>query len=556
MPLVPYFTPSNLRVSTPLMATVATALLPDTTPAKIRERPCVNHDLHLDLKLSSEADFNLAIQRIEQARQKRTNVPATRTTLHFDHIECELNDIVEACKLSVEHLELYRDYMLRHPTDTLPKALETRRRQLLAKIEHKLADHPLSKTTRSGDMSSARAVTHRFNQRTPKSPRRRASTKKFNQSVDSGSASYIKTPLRRRRQMCAMLGLNFFTGPSIIFVCLCLFMYLCWPYSMYIALIYFTSIVFLDRCTTLPRTATPLWRNSSLFRLFRNYFPIRIVKSLKAHRGSQGTKGTTGKADTKEIKGKSGTTTGTTDTAGTTDNVFDPAGNYLFCYHPHGVQSAGAFIMASRASGFDELFPGLQLSVQTLSINFKTPVFRENCIGLGMGDASKQSIMNALTRAPGSCAALVTGGAKESMLAQPYSSKVVLNSRYGFVKVAIKAGANLVPMWGFGENNLYENMAIGHPWVQKWQRRIQRLVTFAPLLVQGRGVFSYSSGLVPHRRPITTVVGVPIVVEKDANPSREKVQKYHALYKKAVLELFNNYRDIYDPKANDVEFVD
>ena len=55
---------------------------------------------------------------------------------------------------------------------------------------------------------------------------------------------------------------------------------------------------------------------------------------------------------------------------------------------------------------------------------------------------------------------------------------------------------------------------------------------------------------------ITTVVGVPIVVEKDANPSREKVQKYHALYKKAVLELFNNYRDIYDPKANDVEFVD
>jgi 2-acylglycerol O-acyltransferase 2 len=60
--------------------------------------------------------------------------------------------------------------------------------------------------------------------------------------------------------------------------------------------------------------------------------------------------------------------------------------------------------------------------------------------------------------------ALVIGGAKESMLAQPYSSKVVLNSRYGFVKVAIKAGANLVPMWGFGENNLYENMAIGHPW--------------------------------------------------------------------------------------------
>jgi 2-acylglycerol O-acyltransferase 2 len=76
--------------------------------------------------------------------------------------------------------------------------------------------------------------------------------------------------------------------------------------------------------------------------------------------------------------------------------------------------------------------------------------------------------------------------------------------------------------------------------IQKWQRRIQRLLTFAPLLVQGRGVFSYSSGLVPHRRPITTVVGVPIVIEKDLNPDREKVQKYHKMYKDAILELFNN----------------
>ena len=103
---------------------------------------------------------------------------------------------------------------------------------------------------------------------------------------------------------------------------------------------------------------------------------------------------------------------------------------------------------------------------------------------------------------------------------------------------------------------MYENLAIGHPFIQKWQRRIQRLVTFAPLLVQGRGVFSYSSGLVPHRRPITTVVGSPIDMgPPDPHPSREKVKKYHEMYKKAVVELFNNYREIYDPKAGDVEFI-
>lgn len=49
---------------------------------------------------------------------------------------------------------------------------------------------------------------------------------------------------------------------------------------------------------------------------------------------------------------------------------------------------------------------------------------------------------------------------------------------------------------------------------------------------------------------------MPIVIEKDLNPDREKVQKYHKMYKDAILELFNNYRDIYDPKAKDIEFVD
>lgn len=79
--------------------------------------------------------------------------------------------------------------------------------------------------------------------------------------------------------------------------------------------------------------------------------------------------------------------------------------------HPHGVQSAGAFSMASAATGFDELFPGISASCQTLGINFKLPFTRENLIALGLGDASKESLCTALTEKPGSSAVLVTGGA-------------------------------------------------------------------------------------------------------------------------------------------------
>jgi hypothetical protein len=235
---------------------------------------------------------------------------------------------------------------------------------------------------------------------------------------------------------------------------------------------------------------------------------------------------------------------------------FDATKNFLFCYHPHGVASFGALTMATAASGFDEMFPGLKASLQTLSINFWLPVTRENIIGLGIGDASRSSIHRALTLHPGSSAILVTGGAAESMLSHPHTSNVVMKTRFGFVAAAMRAGANLVPVWAFGENNVYENLAHGNPGILRWQRRIQKFLTFAPLLVAGRGVFSYSGGLIPHRRPITVVVGDPISVgPADPNPSREKIQEIHAEYMEAVQTLFEKYKDIYDPKAKPITFV-
>ena len=210
--------------------------------------------------------------------------------------------------------------------------------------------------------------------------------------------------------------------------------------------------------------------------------------------------------------------------------------------------------MASGASGFDKLFPGLRVAVQTLSIISKSRYFGKlHDVGNGrrvkrLSDAGSEQ------QAPRQSAVLVTGGARDQ-LAHPYTSKVVLRpSRVceGGDTIRRIARARV----GIRENNLYENMAVGHPWIQKWQRRIQRVLTFAPLTVQGRGVFSYSSGLVPHRRPISVVVGAPIDVgPADPSPSREKVQAVHARYKKAVVELFETYRDIYDPKAADIVMI-
>ena len=66
--------------------------------------------------------------------------------------------------------------------------------------------------------------------------------------------------------------------------------------------------------------------------------------------------------------------------------------------------------------------------------------------------------------------------------------------------------ASLVPVFSFGENDVYEQVKNprGSP-LRQWQVKMKDLVGFAPPLFRGRGVFQYTFGFLPYRRPIYTV---------------------------------------------------
>lgn len=53
-------------------------------------------------------------------------------------------------------------------------------------------------------------------------------------------------------------------------------------------------------------------------------------------------------------------------------------------------------------------------------------------------------------------AGLIVGGAREQRLAEPNVYKFVLKNRKGFVKIALRTGASLVPAISFGENNTFD----------------------------------------------------------------------------------------------------
>ena len=285
-------------------------------------------------------------------------------------------------------------------------------------------------------------------------------------------------PVQRRLQMLAVFwhSISIAAGLSIFFFLAAI--PLSWP-LLVPYLIY--TLVFSNEATsgTLYRRSE-LLRGSKFWSLFASYFPARLHRTVE----------------------------------------LQPTRKYIFGYHPHGIISHGAFAaFATEALGFKDLFPGITNSLLTLDTNFRVPFYRDYALAMGLASVSRESIENLLSTGGhnnagmGRAVTIVVGGARESLDARPHSLRLVLNSRKGFVKLGIRMGADLVPVLGFGENELYDQVdSEAHPWVHKSQMVIKKILGFTIPLFHARGVFNYDVGLMPYRRAVNVVVGRPIKV--------------------------------------------
>jgi len=230
----------------------------------------------------------------------------------------------------------------------------------------------------------------------------------------------------------------------------------------------------------------------------------------------------------------------------------DPTRNYLFGYHPHGIISVGALCnFATDATSFSRLFPGIDLRLLTLEMNFRVPFFREYLLGMGINDASRQSVKRNLTRSPSASVMLVVGGARESLATKPGQVDLVLENRKGFVKIALTTGASLVPVFSFGENDVfgvYHNERL-----ENFQLSMQKRMGFAIPLFFGRAltggvlhrVFGLNVGMMPLRMPVHSVVGRPIHVEKVESPTQEQIDTVHAQYMEELKRIYEEWRGVW-----------
>ncbi|KAM5248027.1 2-acylglycerol O-acyltransferase 2 [Ctenodactylus gundi] len=248
-----------------------------------------------------------------------------------------------------------------------------------------------------------------------------------------------------------------------------------------------------------------IFRHWRIWKYMRDYFPVSLVKTAE----------------------------------------LDPSRNYIAGFHPHGILAAGAFLnLCTESTGFSSLFPGICPHLMMLNLWFRVPFLRDYVMSGGLVTADKESADYILRKkGSGNLVAIIVGGSQEALDARPGAYTLLLQNRKGFIRLALTHGAALVPIFSFGENDVFNQVQNSSgSWLRCVQNRLQKIMGISLPLFHGRGIFQYSFGLLPYRQPITTVVGKPIEVQKTTHPSEEEVNQLHQRYVKELCNLFEAHK--------------
>lgn len=201
---------------------------------------------------------------------------------------------------------------------------------------------------------------------------------------------------------------------------------------------------------------------------------------------------------------------------------------YLVVWHPHGAYTTMALMVGADMSMRAEPLSWFPVVAPLL---FSVPVLREALLMLNARSCDLR-VFDALL-ASGVTVGVQPGGVPEQLQADHTREVAVFPHRLGFVRLAMKHGTPLLPVYIFGENQAYETHAAGRA-----MAALSRRWLGVPLVpVRGRWGLPW---LMPKELDIHVVWGEPVPVGPPrAEPTDAEVAEVFDRYLQELRRIFD-----------------
>lgn len=218
----------------------------------------------------------------------------------------------------------------------------------------------------------------------------------------------------------------------------------------------------------------------------------------------------------------------------------------ILAFEPHGLFPHGPAMGAVyRLGEYLQQFRALGASV----VRYLPPVSWLAQTGAGMVPVSRSSIQRHWKRHPQHVLGIVPGGIAEMFYSDtpnrtaaglPLDETLVLNSRKGFVRLALEQGADIIPVYVFGASQTFR---LWPKWL--WLRDLSRAIrVFLGVPVGEKGLPA------PLKVPLLYAIGEAIQARAfrsgaDGAVTEADVRAAHAAFVESMRGLFERYKAVY-----------
>jgi hypothetical protein len=199
--------------------------------------------------------------------------------------------------------------------------------------------------------------------------------------------------------------------------------------------------------------------------------------------------------------------------------------NFLFAAQPHGILS---FVgMCAAVSKPEDV---MRVPTATASAVLQTPLLK-NLMGIfNLVDASAHNVKKILKG--GGSVLIYIGGIAELFKSCRTEERLYLKKRKGFIKLALREGVDVVPIYLFGNTSVLS--ALKHGPLATLSRKLQVSLTW----FWGKYYLP-----IPRDEKILYVVGKPLGLPHIEEPTQEDIDKWHGVYCEEVRKLFEMYKE-------------